>query len=131
MTKLDEIIHKSNTARTDNRTAAEQQVADWLDRYNFGYLQNQPLAFYDGKSHHIRTPAFWLPQNNNVIIDVTAEPESAHHLRQLYDNNGFDNIVLIPQDMTCSSWPYDLYQQLTSYPLKQPYSYLAQAHEYK
>ena len=127
MQNLSQII---NHLEQDYISKTVNTISNLLTKYNIGYLQNQPLVFYDGKEHLTRKPAFWLPQETNTIIDITKDKSTAENLKDLYDKNEFDSIIVTPRYTQNPSWQYSLIEEIASY-AKQPTAYDMLPAEYR
>ena len=121
MLNLNEIINEPLT--TDSVQDTQKHIADILTQYNIGYLQNQPLIFDNGNNYEICKPAFWLPQDSNIIVDIAQNNSSAEKLTNLYKSNGFDTIVITPNYTANPKWQNNLYQQISGYIHNQPNAY--------
>ena len=127
MQNLNQIVNKSDY---DYMYKTSNTIANLLTGYDIGYLQNQPLVFYDGQDHVTKQPAFWLPQNTNTIIDITADQITAESLKTLYTSNDFDSIIVTPEYTAKPTWQYNLLEEITSY-TKQPTAYDMLPAEYR
>ncbi len=114
MTALNELIAELGAHQEAYRPQIQHQIADLLDRHHVAYLQEQPLVFYHNDAHQTDRPAFWLPQHGDLIIDI-GEPSEVTELKERYDNNGFENIIVTPDYTHRPHWQEELYTQIQGY----------------